>query len=166
MVWSSIKACVVVQIKPMNIVKWLIFMLLCKHVVSWASWHLSSSGCKGAQHMLKVSAYSQIVLVGLSESALNLFKLVVKWHMLFAAIWYVWLWMCDSISALCISKGIMLVHNWPAVQGWTWESMPSPDTPHKHDPASCQRVRMGIGCYHCYVLCKKDHMHSHATLPS
>ena len=72
MVWSSIKACVVVQIKPMNIVKWLIFMLLCKHVVSWASWHLCSSGCKGAQHMLKGSAYSQIVLVGLSESALNL----------------------------------------------------------------------------------------------
>lgn len=162
MVWSPIKACVVVQINSMNIVKWLIFMLLCKHVVSWASWRLCSSGCKGAQHMLH-----RVCLLPnhFSRDGWISFKLVVNWHMLFAAIWYVWFWMCDCISALCISKGIMLVHKWPAVQGWTWEGMPSPVAPHKHDPSSCQRVWMGIGCYHCNVLCKIDRMHSHAPPP-
>ena len=106
MVWSSIKACVVVQIQSMNIVQWLIFMLLCKHVVSWASWHLWSSGCKGAQHMLMGSPYSQIVLVGLGESALNLLWIVTCCSLpsgMYDSECVIVLVPCVSVKGLCLS---------------------------------------------------------------
>ena len=85
-------------------------------------------------------------------------KLVVNWHMLFAATCYASEWLCDCISALRIGKGISMpmcgqLLGCMDVGGHSFSWHP---TCCKHVPASCQHVGVGIGWH----TCNMDGMHS------
>lgn len=114
----------VVQIRPVNIVMWWALSRLCKHVVSWASCHLW--GQVIPTHV-EGGYYSQILLVGHSESALNL----------------LWIDTCCSLPpAMLLNDCVIVLVPCVSVKGlacpcvascwgvWTWEGIPSPDTPH------------------------------------